>query len=83
MTDKPDGKRRWRIAVVTLAVTLLLLGTFYRYRRVSPASITIGQQFNTARESAKSCGYELHDASQLAMFPTPDGFYLDLPDDPA
>jgi hypothetical protein len=42
-------------------------------------AIAVGQPWAQARTVAIRAGYELHDASQLAMDPTPDGFYIDMP----
>ena len=41
--------------------------------------IAVGQSWQAATDVAKRAGYKLHNASELAMSPTPDGFYLDLP----
>jgi len=42
-------------------------------------AIAVGQPWARAKGIAARAGYELHDASQLAMEPTPDGFYIDMP----
>lgn len=42
-------------------------------------TIAVGQAWPQARDVARRAGYRLQDASQLAMLPTPDGFYIDLP----
>src|SRR4051794_35479267 len=41
--------------------------------------IAVGQAWQQATDVARRGGYKLHDAADLAMTPTPDGFYLDLP----
>ena len=43
------------------------------------AILVVGQPWAEARAVAARAGYELHDASQLDMNPTPDGFYIDMP----
>jgi hypothetical protein len=42
-------------------------------------AIAVGQPWSEAKAVAQRAGYELHDAAGLQMAPTPDGFYLDLP----
>ena len=46
---------------------------------VTATSIAVGQPWSDATAGAILAGYELHDASQLAMDPAPDGFYIDMP----
>jgi len=41
-------------------------------------TVAVGQRWSEAKAAAVRAGYELHDAAQLAMLPTPDGFYIDL-----
>jgi hypothetical protein len=43
-------------------------------------SIAVGQPWAQAKAVATRAGYERHDASGLAMDPTPDGFYINMPD---
>jgi hypothetical protein len=42
-------------------------------------TISVGQSWSQAKGVAVRAGYELRDASQLAMDPTPDGFYINVP----
>lgn len=42
-------------------------------------TIAIGQAWGEAEDVARSQGYELHDASHLAVQPTPDGFVINMP----
>jgi hypothetical protein len=42
-------------------------------------TILVGQPWPQAQRVARRAGYQLHDLSQLAMVPTPDGYYLDMP----
>lgn len=42
-------------------------------------TIAVGQPWPRAQAAARRAGYEMHDASQLAVLPPPDGFYIDLP----
>jgi hypothetical protein len=44
-------------------------------------SIHVGQPFEEAQSVAQTAGYELHDLSQLAMAGSPDGFYINLPNE--
>ena len=41
-------------------------------------TVAVGQPWREARAVALGAGYELHDASQLAMHPTPEGFSIDM-----
>jgi hypothetical protein len=58
---------------------LVILCALYFRRATLPPRIAIGQELSIARAVAQSRGYELQDASQLALDPMPDAFYLDLP----
>jgi hypothetical protein len=79
--DKPDGKHwAWWMAV-PLAMGLVILCALYFRRATLPPRIAIGQELSIARAVAESRGYELQDASQLALDPMPDAFYLVLPAD--
>ena len=41
--------------------------------------ISVGQRWSEATGVARRAGYQLEDASQLAMDPAPDGFYVNMP----
>jgi hypothetical protein len=77
--DKPDGKHWVWWMAVPLAMGLVILCALYFRRATLPPRIAIGQELSIARAVAQSRGYELQDASQLALDPMPDAFYLDLP----
>lgn len=47
--------------------------------RQATTTISVGQPWPEATAVARRAGYRLHDASQLAMDPAPDGFYMDMP----
>jgi hypothetical protein len=42
--------------------------------------LSIGEDWGDAKDAAAGAGFSLRDASGLEVLPTPDGFYLDLPD---
>jgi hypothetical protein len=65
-------------------IVATLVGCVHRNEQRPPAArheatIAVGQEWSDARGTATRAGYPLHDASGLAMEPTPDGFYIDLP----
>jgi hypothetical protein len=68
-----------------LTVAVLFVGCAHRLDsrpnavQAGSATIAAGQPWAQAKAVATRAGYELHDASQLAMDPTPDGFYIDMP----
>lgn len=68
-----------------LVIVVTLLGGCARRDDPHPAdvpagtTISVGQPWPQAKAVATRAGYELGDASQLAMDPTPDGFYINMP----
>jgi hypothetical protein len=53
--------------------------TASRTTTTTTTTIAVAQPWPQARAVALSAGYELGDASQIAMVPAPDGFYIDMP----
>ena len=68
-----------------LVIVVALLGGCAQRRDPHPAdvaagtTIAVGQPWPQAKAVAARAGYELRDASQLAMGRTPGGFYINMP----
>ena len=68
----------------SLVIVVVLAGCAHRGDSQSAAvaeggtTISVGQPWSQAKRVAVRADYELHDASLLAMIPTPDGFYVNM-----
>ena len=71
---------RW-ISLVIIVAGLGCAGRGDRHRTASgdEAAIAVGQPWPHAERVARRAGYALHDASELAIVPRPDGFYINMP----
>lgn len=78
---------RWGVLMSrSLAFTVITLTTFLTAgcaTQPAPKTVRVGEEFAAAQASARELGYEINDVSQLAMTPTPGGFYVELTGDRA